>query len=512
MTVAERQELAADRRLHVFVSYANEDKDLAKEINDELRRAFSPGIVKTTFAAEIPLGEKWRDHLEEALDAADVLLIVATGKQKLSHSFSGAEVGFFRGSRRHTPRMRNFDSDRIVIPIAIFTKIPEPVVEAQSIEIEGPLTPLWVETGLLKDEDKFLAETNITAENNPLLLLFTRIRSVINTCYHFNDNELRAFDLQFAAAADRLRRVVFRELQTRIFTEIFPERKVVIRLGASAPAKSKDDPLAGATIALYGRPFEDIGFETPGHGEMLFNDFTNSMPHYKQFAAAWTVAAKSLIEACKSNEFGENRYLLTSKDGRRFFRLFVGKSVLYYSGVNEIHIHVVEVKSRKYGDPTSSMLLNALEIALFYRFLFLESGSEFSSEAFELTMLDNVKTKVSCLIQELDYLLWLSNDAGLAQPGHLLKIYGDSPPKDFDEQVALWESEKAALYDSAYQVLGAADRAELATAKKTFIEILKKFSARTTAMNSEFTSRVLSSLQKIIASQKRRHNDGVLAS
>jgi len=502
MAVDELEQAAVDRRLHVFVSYANEDKGLAKEIVDELRRAFSPGTVKTTFAPEVPLGTKWHDHLEEALDAADILLIIATGRQKFSHSYSGAEVGFFRGSRRHTPKMRHFDSERIIITIAFYTKIPEPVIDTQSIEIEGPLAPFFVETGLLRDENQFLSQTNVTAANNPLLGLFTQIRRIIDTYYHFSDEELRAFSLQFEAAANWLFKVIFRELQTRISTEIFPERKVVIRLSADRAAMAKDDPLEGATIAFYGRPFEDIGFETPAPGEMLFSDFIHSIPHYKQFATAWTVATRSLVEACKSNEFGENRYLLTSKDGKRFFRLFVGKSVLYFSGVNEIHIHVVEVKSRNYGDQTSSMLLKALEIALLYRFLFLESGSEFSAEAFELTMLDDVKNKVSCLIQELDYLLWRSNDAGLNQPGQLIKIYSDAPPKDFDAQVAVWESEKAALYATAYQVLGATDRTELTETKKDFVAVLKKFSTMTTAMNVEFTSSVLRSLQKIISGQK----------
>jgi hypothetical protein len=37
----------------------------------------------------------WRTRLEEALSDADVLLIVATGRQKLSHSYTGFEVGFF---------------------------------------------------------------------------------------------------------------------------------------------------------------------------------------------------------------------------------------------------------------------------------------------------------------------------------------------------------------------------------------------------------------------------------
>ncbi len=77
MAIVESREAVIDRRLHVFGSYANEDKNLAKEINDELRRAFGPGIVKTTFAAEIPLGEKWRDRLEEALGPRPRVLLLA---------------------------------------------------------------------------------------------------------------------------------------------------------------------------------------------------------------------------------------------------------------------------------------------------------------------------------------------------------------------------------------------------------------------------------------------------
>jgi TIR domain len=103
--VARRVEIP---RLHVFISYASEDAVLAQAINAELKTAFSQAIIRTTLDSEIKLGVDWRTRLEEALSDADVLLIVATGRQKLSHSYTGFEVGFFSASKRDREKMRHF--------------------------------------------------------------------------------------------------------------------------------------------------------------------------------------------------------------------------------------------------------------------------------------------------------------------------------------------------------------------------------------------------------------------
>src|SRR4051812_32929560 len=161
-------------RLQIFVSYASEDEQLASAINSELRRAFNPGVVRTTFAAEFQLGSSWRDRIEEELSKTDILLVVATGRQKLSHSFTGFEVGYFRGSKKHEPRMRHFKSERLIIPIAIFSKIPESIDNVEGLEIEGPLTPLMVDPSTLKDPDRFLKAAAYNNQKNPLLRLFTR--------------------------------------------------------------------------------------------------------------------------------------------------------------------------------------------------------------------------------------------------------------------------------------------------------------------------------------------------
>src|SRR3954471_7171132 len=115
-------------RLHVFLSYSTEDRDLATAIGEELRRAFSPAILKLTIDIEFSFGANWRERLEADLSETDILLIVATGRQKASHSFTGFEVGFFTGSTKHQPKMKGFpNQDRIIIPMAIFTRTPEAV-------------------------------------------------------------------------------------------------------------------------------------------------------------------------------------------------------------------------------------------------------------------------------------------------------------------------------------------------------------------------------------------------
>ena len=79
-------------KLHIFISYATEDAVLAQAINGELKNVFCDVMIRTTLDTELKLGVDWRRRLEEALQCADILLIVATGRQKLSHSYTGFEV------------------------------------------------------------------------------------------------------------------------------------------------------------------------------------------------------------------------------------------------------------------------------------------------------------------------------------------------------------------------------------------------------------------------------------
>jgi hypothetical protein len=484
-------------RLQVFISYATEDESLARAISDELRKAFGPTILKVSIAAEFSLGSSWRQGLEDDLNSTDILLIVATGLQKLSHSFTGFEVGYFKGSKKYRPKMAHFDSDRLIIPIAIATNIPDPVVDLQSLQLETPLSPLMVDQASLKSQQKFLDSIGYASKKNPLLRLFTRIQSVIKVAYPFNEEELQSFDEQIRDSSRRLHETIFSELRKRISTESSPERKIIIRM-ESHPPDPTSDPLSGATIEFLGRSFEVFGFDMPAPGEVSCESFLASITREK-VAAAWADIIRSLIVAARRGDFRENRRLIASPDQTRFFRMFVARNVLYYSGVNEIHIWAVEVRSRDYGDPKTTMLLKAISVGLRYRFMFLEQTSEFSPAAFILTMLDSFREKISDLIQELDFLLWTSKDAGLGEAESLLRIYGYSlQPGEIDQQANLWEKNKSALYSAAYAALGARNNEELASKKIEFIDVLKSFCESTRGMNKEYTARTLHAVEDLV--------------
>src|ERR1700730_8527206 len=180
-------------KLHVFISYASEDAVLAQAINAELKTAFSQAIIKTTLDSELKLGVDWRSRLEEALADADVLLIVATGRQKFSHSYTGFEVGFFGASKRIREQMRHFTSERLIIPIGILEKIPEALSDIESLNLTGALTPFLVDYDTLKNKQRLLENIESDTARNPLLKLFMRLKEVVQTRYPFDDDLTQDF-------------------------------------------------------------------------------------------------------------------------------------------------------------------------------------------------------------------------------------------------------------------------------------------------------------------------------
>jgi hypothetical protein len=114
--------------------------------------------------------------------------------------------------------------------------------------------------------------------------------------------------------------------------------------------------------------------------------------------------------------------------------------------------------------------------------------------------LEGLHEKISHLIQELDFLLWMSKDAGLREPENLLRIYGQSLESDeLDERAALWEQHKEELYSAAYAVLGVLNPQEMTARKRDFIEVLKRFCKSTQEMNRDFTARTLHALEDVVS-------------
>ena len=97
------------RTFRIFLSYASEDWKIALAIATSLREALGefPEICLDKWVLEA--GSEFKKQLEVKLEQTDVLIIVYTGVDKQSHSFTGWEVGYFEhitftGSGRNVKR------------------------------------------------------------------------------------------------------------------------------------------------------------------------------------------------------------------------------------------------------------------------------------------------------------------------------------------------------------------------------------------------------------------------
>src|SRR5262249_11135401 len=243
-------------KLHIFISYASEDAVLAQAINGELKTVFSDVMIKTTLDTELKLGVDWRKRLEEGLRTADILLIVATGRQKLSHSYTGFEVGFFSASKLITKDMTYFDSDRLIIPIGVLEKNPETIADVESLNLDGALAPFLLDEDTLKNKEQFLEKMANDSAQNPLRKLFSRLKEMVQTRYPFDDEATDKFRQRAKESADRLLTTFFEEFQKRVFIEKFPERKIIVHLPTNAPIESSGDLPPTTTLEFTGGSFE----------------------------------------------------------------------------------------------------------------------------------------------------------------------------------------------------------------------------------------------------------------
>jgi TIR domain len=112
------------RSLNIFLSYAHEDQKIADAIASILRMAFFD-TFDVTLMSEFPIGVNWRELISESIEKTDILIAIASGRLKPSHSFTGFEIGSFTTSMRHRPNMELASTVvRRMIPFAALDRRP----------------------------------------------------------------------------------------------------------------------------------------------------------------------------------------------------------------------------------------------------------------------------------------------------------------------------------------------------------------------------------------------------
>src|SRR6476646_750857 len=123
------------KRMNIFISYASEDRDLVNSIYNLLNETFTFAPLFIYRDIEIKQGKDYAKAIDEALDEADILLVVFTERMKMSHSYTGYEVGYFNRSNQQHP-LGGSGFERIYIPFCVGADIPDSLHFIEGVTVE----------------------------------------------------------------------------------------------------------------------------------------------------------------------------------------------------------------------------------------------------------------------------------------------------------------------------------------------------------------------------------------
>jgi hypothetical protein len=475
------------RSLNIFLSYAHEDQKIADAIASILRMAFFD-TFDVTLMSEFPIGVNWRELISESIEKTDILIAIASGRLKPSHSFTGFEIGSFTTSMRHRPNMELAPTVvRRMIPFAALDRRPTTTDEFEGIDIDPKsLHALRFDASQASLEIGRLSPDGTDRATKVIVKFLSDIQDIITEVLPERSISLshsRERIEFFNSLAFSLCQTLFAEISNREEEVKIPKSKLIIRIPSSVAA----DPLLQAEVETQGPCFDSFGIREE-NWRSNWQNFLKRTPH-PDIAWAWHASFSSLTGPSNKNEFVENNTIL-SFDRTRTYRVFVSRIATLFSGLREFHVYVIPLlKPKDYGDPVTTLLLKALQISLGYRFMFLETASEFSPEIFEATRLSQLKSKVIELQNGLNMLLQTADDNGLNDAEHVYMIMGK---QKIDDLYTLWDKEKNALYDAASRVLSV--EPVTSDIKDAFVARLETFCERTHDMNKNYSTRVMQAL------------------
>jgi hypothetical protein len=484
--------------LRIFLSYASEDKKLAQAIADRLTAAFKFS-VELKYMSLFKSGSDFKSVIDYSLDAADILIVVATGKEKLSHTFTGYEIGYYRRSVVSRPYIDEQKKiPRMILPIAILADIPATVSEIQGLEI--------------KPNDRFFFEIDrdgiITGEkNDPIFELFLRIDDVLDKLNPADRSQKQqdAIKEEYRTQAQSFYGDLKVLLGTLPFHTDLPQSRLIVQIPPNVGVT--EDEISGKIQFQCSGPTGGIFQANVDEGDPRSEWLT--WPSFQNFigkedtSLIWGDALLALINSTLKDESADTDQLVLSFDEKKLFRLFVAKSVMFFDRRRELTIYIIEVfRVADVGDPFTTYLAKGLDVALRYRSLFLESASPYGIAAMRFCNANDFKAKVHKMLKEIRYVLFESKDGDLDNNAFIMELYGGDE-KAIEKVVGLmgiWNDQSAKLDRAARTII--AKNVISDEDRNSFLPIVEEFVKSTAVINKSYTTRLVSSLEKLLDVQK----------
>jgi len=392
------------RIFRVFISYASEDFAIAAAIGSCLKVALGE------FFAEVCL-DKWflepglafKKQIESKLQRTDVLLIVYTGAEKASHSYTGWEVGYFDHVMQTAEGRRK---------IALYLdNVPAITVEEQGIPLGLGRERLELSC---EDFEKQLA----VEPDEPICSLLEDWQDVVERIIEESGfpKPQRKQEQEPVACVRNLKLAIFRYLKGTVETVVKPQKQIIIRAkgsaleqaGESLPPEAEIRPMgSGRSLEIFGlvdKPFTWAEFLT-ATADNRFRD-------------SWKEAITAVVMSSFPDRVNvDNSQIILSSDEIKAYRVILTTATRYYNDFIEFNVYFVEMLRRTdYGDRATSHLLRGLELVCRFRFTFLETDSEFAGQNVLNSGIERIPSIATKLVKELNLLRRDAREAGLDDP------------------------------------------------------------------------------------------------
>jgi hypothetical protein len=485
--------------MKIFISYASEDQRIADVLKLSLKAAFRDDI-DITMMSGFAIGLNWPDVIQQSISETDVMIVIATGRLKPSHSFTGAEVGAFGQSIYTQPKMKKWPNlPRRMIPFAVLARAPDTINQFEGINIDRtPLIDVRFDPTSLDDNLKRLQAEQKDSQPNSLKL-FLDIQTLldsrnVDSPHSSTPNDRERIAILSGIASDMTSQVISVILR-REKDSHRPKAKLIIRTGPGAAQLGESISIVDTTIELVGDFSQIFGPCVRANREYKWEELVNNIDF--NVSLQWQKALQKLITSREHNVYLNDNSII-SFDSKKLYRIFTSTVVVYYDDAVEYQIYAVEVlHERDSGDPTTSLMLHAVEISLGYRFMFLEKMSLFSPEAFEATAPDKLKQSASDMMDYLTVLLLKAEQYQLNDPKNILLILGTDSLQQVQQNFVTWNDAKTDLYERVKGILR--NDVLLSNAKSLLIKAIREFTRQTIDMNKYYTNAVISNLQKILS-------------
>jgi hypothetical protein len=392
----------------IFINYASEDLAIATAVATCFKTALPDFFAEVNLDKEfLEPGSAFQTQIEGKLQQTDVFVLVYTGVEKRSHSFTGWEVGYFDRILRTDP------GDRKKISLYLYGP-PATTASEQGISL-----------GLSKDQLQSSLE-----EFEPGLTVSPQeplCREIENWQEQVERNiESSGFprphrkpEQNAAQCVRNLKLAIFQYLKGTVESAVKPQRQITIRVKGASLQEAADTlppdallrtvgPTSGGTLSIFGLSDD----------AMTWKEFTELTSH-EMYADSWQHAISAVVLSAFPDRVDvDNSQHVLAKDGQTTFRVVLTTATKYYDDCHEYNVYFVEMLPRTdYGDRDTTFLLKGLELVCRFHSMFLEKESDFRGEIVGLTEPVRLPQLACSLLRELNLLHRDAQDAGIDRPG-----------------------------------------------------------------------------------------------